>query len=224
MTRTSLPPTSLFPSSPSPLSPSSPSSTTSEDHNRPSAGAARYRDIRDREQALLLAFERSLEAEGRLALPDRLRSNSSNSADEPGRRYSRADILEAEYDRRQYLTSRNRDLEIVLRKVGACTEMTGIGWEEVRGEVAALLRGERIGGQQLEQYEEVYPLELPAEGVERVDANLLIPGRGEPVRDATLVFQGKTILYAGERAGLPAKWRGVHALEVPVLMPGMWDW
>lgn len=35
--------------------------------------------------------------------------------------------------------------------------------------------------------------------MERIDAELLIPGRGEPVRDAAVVIDGATISYAGRR-------------------------
>lgn len=37
----------------------------------------------------------------------------------------------------------------------------------------------------------------------RIDANLLIPGRGAPVRDGCVVLDGLTIAYAGPEAGAP---------------------
>eukprot|EP01063_Lacrimia_lanifica_P017503 TRINITY_DN2457_c0_g2_i1.p1 TRINITY_DN2457_c0_g2~~TRINITY_DN2457_c0_g2_i1.p1 ORF type:complete len:465 (+),score=158.71 TRINITY_DN2457_c0_g2_i1:55-1449(+) len=52
----------------------------------------------------------------------------------------------------------------------------------------------------------------------RIDADLLIPGRGEPIRNATIVFN-TTIQYAGPR--LPAD--GTAAVRVPVVMPGLFD-
>ena len=67
----------------------------------------------------------------------------------------------------------------------------------------------------------------------RVEADLLIPGRGHPVENATLVCgteksertddKGK-ILYVGPTANLPAKFSDLSATKVPVLMPGLWDW
>ncbi|OJJ42742.1 hypothetical protein ASPZODRAFT_137136 [Penicilliopsis zonata CBS 506.65] len=58
----------------------------------------------------------------------------------------------------------------------------------------------------------------------RIDAELLIPGRGEPIPHASLVWQGKTILYAGPRSSLPDLFQDIAGLQtVPVVMPGMWD-
>jgi imidazolonepropionase-like amidohydrolase len=50
----------------------------------------------------------------------------------------------------------------------------------------------------------------------------MIPGQGEPVSDAALLFEGGTIHYAGPRAGVPA---GEAELlgKVLVVMPGLWD-
>ena len=39
--------------------------------------------------------------------------------------------------------------------------------------------------------------------MERIDTGLLIPGRGEPVRDATILIDGPRISYAGPAAGAP---------------------
>jgi imidazolonepropionase-like amidohydrolase len=57
---------------------------------------------------------------------------------------------------------------------------------------------------------------------QRIEAQLLIPGRGEPIRDGVVVLDGPTIEYAGAPAGAP------EAPEAPivtarVVMPGMWD-
>lgn len=225
MTRITLNPVSSLPSyPPSPL----PLPTNSSDYLNGTVPASR--STGSREQALHLAFERSLEAEGRLAPTDRLHSSSSSSSgptdNKFSRLYSRTDILEAEYASREYLTSRIRDLERVLRKVNACTSQTTTDFDEIRGEIAALLGngGEWSGAQNVALRTNSETLEAHAGKAERVDAELMIPGRGEPVRDASLVFEGKTILYAGTTAGLPAKWRRLSAVEVPVLMPGMWDW
>jgi imidazolonepropionase-like amidohydrolase len=55
---------------------------------------------------------------------------------------------------------------------------------------------------------------------QRIDADLLIPGRGAPQRAASVVLEGRSITYVGPTAGAPEVAGAVH---VPVLMPGMWD-
>ncbi|MFD2415612.1 metal-dependent hydrolase family protein [Amycolatopsis pigmentata] len=55
----------------------------------------------------------------------------------------------------------------------------------------------------------------------RIDADLVIPGRGTPVRDGTVVIEAGSVRYAGSRAGAPAD-VPVRA-TVPTLMPGLWD-
>lgn len=66
----------------------------------------------------------------------------------------------------------------------------------------------------------------------RVDAGLLIPGRGDPIENGTLVCgtsnasdsneRGK-ILYVGATSDLPSKYSQLSVFKVPVLMPGLWD-
>jgi imidazolonepropionase-like amidohydrolase len=56
----------------------------------------------------------------------------------------------------------------------------------------------------------------------RIDADLLIPGRGEPVRDGTVIADGDTITYAGPRASAPTT-EASTAVNAPVVMPGLWD-
>jgi imidazolonepropionase-like amidohydrolase len=58
--------------------------------------------------------------------------------------------------------------------------------------------------------------------MERIEAGLLIPGRGEPVRDGTVVLDGPKITYAGPAAGAPAT-PGVTAQHAATVLPGMWD-
>lgn len=58
-----------------------------------------------------------------------------------------------------------------------------------------------------------------------VKTPLLIPGRGDPVKDAILVFSSGKIDYAGPLSKLP---KGLNVpqertIEVPVLLPGLWD-
>src|SRR5256885_10944546 len=56
----------------------------------------------------------------------------------------------------------------------------------------------------------------------RIEADVLIPGRGEPIRNAALIVDGPTIAYAGPIEGAPSA-AGAVVLNVPALMPGMWD-
>lgn len=57
----------------------------------------------------------------------------------------------------------------------------------------------------------------------RIDAELLIPGSGDPLRDGTVVLDGDRIAYAGPRAGAPATGGDVREHAVPVVLPGLWD-
>jgi imidazolonepropionase-like amidohydrolase len=54
----------------------------------------------------------------------------------------------------------------------------------------------------------------------RIEADVLIPGRGAPVADGAVVLDGPTIAYAGPRAEAPP---ADEVVRVPVVMPGMWD-
>ncbi|POR31543.1 Uncharacterized protein TPAR_08212 [Tolypocladium paradoxum] len=58
-----------------------------------------------------------------------------------------------------------------------------------------------------------------------VTAELLIPGDGEPIKDAALVAEDKIIAWVGKEAELPDEYtRQPHkAHAVPYLMPGLWD-
>src|SRR5580658_4736942 len=58
--------------------------------------------------------------------------------------------------------------------------------------------------------------------MERIEAELLIPGRGEPVRDGVVLLDGQQISYAGPAASAPATPQArVHAALT--VMPGLWD-
>jgi imidazolonepropionase-like amidohydrolase len=57
--------------------------------------------------------------------------------------------------------------------------------------------------------------------VSRIDAELLIPGRGQPIRDASVVFDDRAITYVGPTGGAPSAAR--DPLKVPVVMPGLWE-
>lgn len=59
--------------------------------------------------------------------------------------------------------------------------------------------------------------------IHRIIADVLIPGRGEPVENATVILDGPAIVYAGSTAEAPAASVDETVAEVPVVMPGMWD-
>jgi imidazolonepropionase-like amidohydrolase len=58
--------------------------------------------------------------------------------------------------------------------------------------------------------------------VHRIEADLLIPGRGEPVERGCVVLDGGAVTFAGASSDAPAT-AGADVWEVPVVMPGMWD-
>jgi imidazolonepropionase-like amidohydrolase len=55
----------------------------------------------------------------------------------------------------------------------------------------------------------------------RVDSEVLIPGRGDPITHGSVVFN-ETILFAGPTVDAPEV-AGVEIVSAPVVMPGMWD-
>jgi imidazolonepropionase-like amidohydrolase len=59
--------------------------------------------------------------------------------------------------------------------------------------------------------------------VDRIDAKLLLPGRGEPVRDGTVILDGATISYAGPAGQAPGITAAARQHQVAAVMPGMWD-
>jgi imidazolonepropionase-like amidohydrolase len=58
--------------------------------------------------------------------------------------------------------------------------------------------------------------------MERIDAALLIPGRGEPVADATVLIDGTQISYAGPAASAPPD-GGATRVMAQTVLPGLWD-
>jgi imidazolonepropionase-like amidohydrolase len=74
-------------------------------------------------------------------------------------------------------------------------------------------------------------MQLPSRGVEQqpftshcgIKADLLIPGRGKPIVDGVVIFEGKRIVYAGSETSLPVAYELIEKIHVPVLMPGLWD-
>ncbi|HYS99790.1 MAG TPA: amidohydrolase family protein [Thermoplasmata archaeon] len=59
--------------------------------------------------------------------------------------------------------------------------------------------------------------------MERIEADLLIPGRGEPIKKGCVVIDGPIIAYAGPIEGSPKAPTDARVHRVPTLMPGMWD-
>jgi imidazolonepropionase-like amidohydrolase len=58
--------------------------------------------------------------------------------------------------------------------------------------------------------------------MQRITADLLIPGSGDPVRDGVVVLDGAQITYAGPAAGAPGT-PGAAAGRAATVMPGLWD-
>ena len=56
----------------------------------------------------------------------------------------------------------------------------------------------------------------------KIEAELLIPGHGEPVRDGVVVLDGARIDYAGPAGTAPAT-PDAAVSRVATVMPGMWD-
>jgi hypothetical protein len=53
--------------------------------------------------------------------------------------------------------------------------------------------------------------------------SLLIPGRGEPIKDATVVIHEDKIDWVGPQSQLPVKYSAIPFARVSYLMPGLWD-
>jgi imidazolonepropionase-like amidohydrolase len=56
----------------------------------------------------------------------------------------------------------------------------------------------------------------------KIHSDLLIPGRGDPVENGAVVIDGPVITYSGPQAGAPGG-DELEVVEVPVVMPGLWD-
>ncbi|KAI3016136.1 hypothetical protein CBS147482_3175 [Aspergillus niger] len=57
----------------------------------------------------------------------------------------------------------------------------------------------------------------------RINADILIPGRGAPIARGAVVWKSKTILYSGPQHEVPVEYQDAVTTHVPVAMPGMWD-
>jgi imidazolonepropionase-like amidohydrolase len=58
--------------------------------------------------------------------------------------------------------------------------------------------------------------------MDRIEAELLIPGHGAPIRDGVVLLDGPRISYAGPAALAPSS-PGACVVSVTTVMPGMWD-
>jgi imidazolonepropionase-like amidohydrolase len=58
--------------------------------------------------------------------------------------------------------------------------------------------------------------------MDRIEAELLIPGEGAPIRDGVVLLDGPRISYAGPTALAPSS-PGACVVSVTTVMPGMWD-
>jgi imidazolonepropionase-like amidohydrolase len=56
----------------------------------------------------------------------------------------------------------------------------------------------------------------------RIEAELLIPGRGEPISKGVVVLEGSAIAYAGPDAQAPST-PEADTTAVPVVLPGLWE-
>ena len=57
----------------------------------------------------------------------------------------------------------------------------------------------------------------------RIEAELLIPGHGGPIRDGVVVLDGSRIGYAGPAGARLRPLRGAAVTRVATVMPGMWE-
>ncbi|KAK8127509.1 amidohydrolase [Apiospora sp. TS-2023a] len=56
-----------------------------------------------------------------------------------------------------------------------------------------------------------------------IRSDLLIPGRGQPIKNGVVVVEDATIEWVGDFSNRPAKYDAVKFHHVKVLMPGLWD-
>lgn len=57
----------------------------------------------------------------------------------------------------------------------------------------------------------------------RIEADVLIPGSGEPVHNGCVVFEGSTISYAGPIENAPKPSSSDTTVGAAAVMPGLWD-
>jgi imidazolonepropionase-like amidohydrolase len=56
-----------------------------------------------------------------------------------------------------------------------------------------------------------------------IKASLLIPGRGEPIKNGAVVIHEDIIDWVGPQSKIPAKYSAIPFAHVSYLMPGLWD-
>ena len=54
-------------------------------------------------------------------------------------------------------------------------------------------------------------------------ADILIPGRGKPQENAALVHREGRIIWVGSQSDVPPIYNELRPVQVPVLLPGLWD-
>ncbi|KAE8153637.1 hypothetical protein BDV25DRAFT_168623 [Aspergillus avenaceus] len=64
---------------------------------------------------------------------------------------------------------------------------------------------------------------LSDDSLYRINADVIIPGRGDPIPDGAVVWQSNTIRYVGPQSEAPNEYENITTTHVPVVMPGMWD-
>jgi imidazolonepropionase-like amidohydrolase len=60
-------------------------------------------------------------------------------------------------------------------------------------------------------------------GLHGIKASILIPGRGEPLEDGAVVIHEDKIAWVGFQSALPHKYKSIAFIQIPVVMPGLWD-
>ncbi|KAI8155366.1 hypothetical protein KHU50_010221 [Colletotrichum sp. SAR 10_65] len=75
-----------------------------------------------------------------------------------------------------------------------------------------------------DRLDEMPPAQTPQDqSVTVILADLLIPGRGNPLSDAAVAMVDDKIAFVGLAKELPDKYRSANTVSVPVVMPGLWD-
>jgi imidazolonepropionase-like amidohydrolase len=59
--------------------------------------------------------------------------------------------------------------------------------------------------------------------MERIEAGVLVPGRGEPIAHGCVIMEQGKLVYAGPAATAPATPAGTIVTEAAAVMPGLWD-
>lgn len=56
-----------------------------------------------------------------------------------------------------------------------------------------------------------------------IHAATLIPGRGDPIQNGAVAVSDGKVEWVGPFANRPSKYHSIRVINVPVLMPGLWD-